>query len=126
MNPYAGDKAAMITLKVLEKLSALCVRCIFEIAVARGNVMLILGAFGYRAFRNPPQIITKLFNAVMRDYINYFDTIEYALYNTEHEVSNYDAFKKKSMSRNQSVITLYSYGTIFYFLRSMKSGKVCG
>ena len=92
MNPYAGDKAVKITSAELEKLLTKRIRRIFEIAIANGNEVLILGAFGCGAFRNPPKIVAKVFNTVMQDYLCYFDTIEYAVYHTEREVSNYDAF----------------------------------
>ena len=95
MNPHAGDKAAKITPAELEKLLTARIRRIFEIAVANGNEVLILGAFGCGAFRNPPQIVAKVFNAVMKDYLCYFDTIEYAVYHTEREVANYEAFCKE-------------------------------
>lgn len=92
MNPHAVDKAAKITPEELEKLLTSRVRRIFEIAVADGNEVLILGAFGCGAFRNPPEIVVKVFNTVMQDYLYYFDTIEYAVYHTEREVGNYEAF----------------------------------
>ena len=94
MNPYAGAKAAKIAPEELEKLLTSRVRRIFEIAVANGNEVLILGAFGCGAFRNPPEIVAKAFNTVMQDYLCYFDTIEYAVYHTEREVANYEAFKR--------------------------------
>jgi uncharacterized protein (TIGR02452 family) len=92
MNPHAGDKAAKITSAELEKLLMARIRRIFEIAVANGNEVLILGAFGCGAFKNPPEIVAKVFNAVMQDYLCHFDTIEYAVYHTEREVANYEAF----------------------------------
>jgi uncharacterized protein (TIGR02452 family) len=55
---------------------------------------LILGAFGCGAFRNPPEIVAKVFYNVMQDYLEYFDAIEYAVYHTEREVANYGAFQK--------------------------------
>lgn len=94
MNPYAGAEAAKITPEELEKLLTSRVRRIFEIAVADGNEVLILGAFGCGAFRNPPQIVAKVFNTVMQDYLCCLDTIEYAVYHTEREVANYEAFKR--------------------------------
>jgi len=94
MNPHAGDKAAKITPAALEKLLTKRIRRIFEIAAVNGNEVLILGAFGCGAFRNPPAIVAKVFNTVMHDYLYHFDTIEYAVYHTEREVANYEAFKK--------------------------------
>jgi uncharacterized protein (TIGR02452 family) len=92
MNSYAGNQAAKITPAELEKLLTKRIRRIFEIAVANGNEVLILGAFGCGAFRNPPEIVAKVFNTVMQDYLCYFDTIEYAVYHTEGEVANYKEF----------------------------------
>ena len=94
MNPHDGDKAAKITTEELEKLLTSRVRRIFEIAVAKGNEVLILGAFGCGAFRNPPAIVANVFNTVMQDYLCSFDTIEYAVYHTERKVANYETFKR--------------------------------
>ena len=94
MNPHAGDKAVKITPAELEKLLTKRIRRIFEISSANENEVLILGAFGCGAFRNPPEIVAKVFSTVMKDYLYHFDTIEYAVYHTEREVANYEAFKK--------------------------------
>ena len=95
MTPHARDTAAKITPSELEKLLTARIRRIFEIAVANGNEVLILGAFGCGAFRNPPELVAKVFNKVMQDHLCYFDTIEYAVHHTEHEVANYEAFCKE-------------------------------
>ena len=95
MNPYAGDKAAKITSAELEKLLMARIRRIFEIAVANGNEVLILGAFGCGAFKNPPEIVASVFNKVMQDYLCYFEILEYAVFHTEREVANYEAFCKE-------------------------------
>ena len=92
MNPFAGDTAAKITLTKLEKLLTARIKRIFETAVVNGNEVLILGAFGCGAFRNPPKIVAKVFNTMMQDYLRYFDTIEYAVFHTEREVANFEAF----------------------------------
>lgn len=94
MNPYSGDRVAKITPTELEKLLTARIRRIFEIAVANGNEVLILGAFGCGVFRNPPQIVAKVFDTVMQDFRCYFDMIEYAVYHTEREEANYEAFCK--------------------------------
>lgn len=94
MNPHAGIRAANIMPSELEQLLTARIRRIFEIAVANGNEVLILGAFGCGAFRNPPEIVAKVFHDVMQDYLRYFDAIEYAVFHTERELSNYEAFLK--------------------------------
>ena len=95
MNPHTGKVAAKITPSELEKLLTERIRRIFEVAVSNKNEVLILGAFGCGAFKNPPKIVARVFNKVMQDYICYFDTIEYAVYHTEREVANYDTFCKE-------------------------------
>ena len=79
----------------LEKLLTKRIRRVFESAAAYGNEVLILGAFGCGAFRNPPEIVAKVFNNVMQNYLCYYDTIEYAVYHTEREVANFEAFKRR-------------------------------
>ena len=94
MNPCAGNKAAKVTPAELEKLLTSRIQRIFEIAANNENDVLILGAFGCGAFRNPPEIVAKVFYEVMQEFLCCFDTIEYAVYHTERELANYEAFKK--------------------------------
>ena len=94
MNPNAGTTAAKITATELEKLLTGRIRRIFEVAVANGNEVLILGAFGCGAFRNPPELVAKVFRNVMQDYLDRFETIEYAVYHTEREIANFEAFSR--------------------------------
>ena len=70
------------------------IRTIYRLALKNGHDSVILGAFGCGAFRNPPEIVAKVFGTVMQDYLYHFDTIEYAVYHTEREAANYEAFKK--------------------------------
>ena len=51
MNPHAGNTAAKITPLELEKLLTARIRRIFEIAVANGNEVLVLGALRLRSFQ---------------------------------------------------------------------------
>lgn len=94
MNPNAVYKPAKVTTAELEMLLTSRIKRIFEVAVANENEVLILGAFGCGAFRNPPEILARVFYNVMQDFLGYFDTIEYAIYHTEREVANYEAFQK--------------------------------
>lgn len=94
MNPCAGNKAAKVTPAELEKLLTSRIQRIFEIAANNDNDVLILGAFGCGAFRNPPEIVAKGFYEVMQEFLCCFDTIEYAVYHTERELANYETFKK--------------------------------
>ena len=68
---------------------------IFEVAVMSGADVLILGAFGCGAFRNPARLVAEVFAEYTKEYRKCFDVIEYAVFHVGHERENYDAFKKE-------------------------------
>lgn len=94
MNPNAGSKKAEITKESLKALHANRICRIFEVAMASGAEVLILGAFGCGAFCNPPQLVAEEFAKLTEEYRNCFDTIEYAVYHNRYETENYEAFRK--------------------------------
>ena len=94
MNPNAGSKPVKLTNAQLEALITSRIRRLFEIAAANGNNVLILGAFGCGAFKNPPDVVAKVFHDVMKDWLNYFEVIEYAVYHRPDEAANYNAFMR--------------------------------
>ena len=69
------------------------IRRIFAVAAYERNDVLVLGAFGCGAFRNPPEVVAKVFHKVMDDYREYFETIEYAVFHTDKETENYKSFE---------------------------------
>ena len=93
MNPNAGRRAAKITEEQLRELLTSRVRRIFEIAAANKAEVLILGAFGCGAFCNPPKAVAEVFRDVMKDFLDYFETVEYAVYHRPQESANYEEFK---------------------------------
>ena len=94
MNPNAGNKAAKITNQELQVLLETRIRRIFKVAAAEGNEVLILGAFGCGAFRNPPDMVADIFRQITAEYCKYFEVIEYAVFHTDRETENYKAFKR--------------------------------
>ena len=94
MNPDAGSKADRITRQDLRMLLEARIQRIFQVAAAEGTEILILGAFGCGAFRNPPDIVADVFRDVTSKYRKKFETIEYAVYHTDREAENYRAFQK--------------------------------
>lgn len=94
MNPNAGNKAAKITEQELRALLETRIRRIFKLAAAEGNEVLILGAFGCGAFRNPPDVVADVFRQVTGEYIRQFETIEYAVFHTDRETENHQAFRR--------------------------------
>ena len=93
MNPNAGSEAANISLGDLRELLRGRITRIFQVAMRSGAQVLILGAFGCGAFKNPPKLVAEVFGEVMRKYDGAFDVIEYAVYHTEREKGNYEAFR---------------------------------
>lgn len=94
MNPSAGSSSAVINENEYRKLMKSRIYKIFTVAQTTEADVLILGAFGCGAFRNPPEVVAELFREAVDEYKYYFDTIEFAVYHTERETKNYDAFKK--------------------------------
>lgn len=69
-------------------------RRILDIAVAAGNEVIILGAFGCGAFANPPQVVARAMKNVIREYMHRFKVIEFAVYCPPKDDSNYKIFKQ--------------------------------
>ena len=93
MNPNAGSKAASVTYDGLRKLLTSRIQRIFEVALRNKADVLILGAFGCGAFRNPPKLVAEIFAEFTEKYRSCFDVIEYAVFHVDHERTNYEAFK---------------------------------
>lgn len=93
MNPNAGNTAAKIANQELHALLETRIRRIFKVAAAEGNEILILGAFGCGAFRNPPEVVADVFRQITAEYCKHFEAIEYAVFHTDRETENYKAFK---------------------------------
>ena len=92
MNPMAGNKAANVTADDLYVLLKKRIDRIFRAAIANGASALVLGAFGCGAFCNPPKVVAKAFYDVQKNYEKYLDVVEYAIYCTERERTNYETF----------------------------------
>ncbi len=78
----------------LRKLLEKRIRRIFEVAALEENEVLILGAFGCGAFRNPPDVVAEVFRQMTEEFRYAFETIEYAVYCADYETGNYEAFER--------------------------------
>ena len=94
MNPHAGDSQANISVNELKELLRRRIERIFQIALANDTEVLVLGAFGCGAFRNPPKVVAEVFKEYTEKYGKYFEVIEYAVFHTEREKGNYEAFRE--------------------------------
>lgn len=67
---------------------------ILEIASGEGNEVIVLGAFGCGAFRNPPAVVARAVREAVEEYIRFFRTIEIAVYTAPgRENANFSAFR---------------------------------
>ena len=86
--------------KVLKELHKKRAKRILDIAVSEGVDVIILGAFGCGAFRNPPDVVAQAYREVIDDYKYDFKTIEFAVYCPPQRGSgNYHAFVKTLQKR---------------------------
>ena len=79
------DTLAKIQFKRLER--------VFITAANSGAETLILGAFGCGAFRNPPKVVAKVMKDLTDKYSCYFKNIEFAVYCSSKNPTNYDVFR---------------------------------
>lgn len=92
MNTGDGVKRAKISDKDLYDLHVKRLTRIMDIAVAGGNEVVILGAFGCGAFENNPEVVAKASKTVVDKYKNKFKTIEFAVYCSPKDERNFTVF----------------------------------
>lgn len=93
MNPGHGTPVRL-TREQIRVLHLQRARKILSVAVIHGAEVLILGAFGCGAFCNPPEVVAAAFRDVLPDFAHAFRTVEFAVYCTPRDDSNYRAFQK--------------------------------
>ena len=93
-NSGDGDKAAKITDKELLALHEKRLRRILDVAVQEGNEVVVLGAFGCGAFANSPEVVARASKNVIQEYRNAFRTIEFAVYCSPMDDTNYKVFER--------------------------------
>lgn len=67
---------------------------ILDIALANGNEVVILGAFGCGAFENNPEVVARAAKNVIEQYLHAFKVIEFAVYCSPRDESNYTIFQR--------------------------------
>ena len=93
MNFGDGHKAANISDKDLLALHEKRLARILDVAVTEGNEVVILGAFGCGAFENKPEIVAQAAKNVITKYMHAFITIEFAVYCSPRDDSNFRVFE---------------------------------
>lgn len=96
-NPYNifdGNKSIQISDNILQEIHEKRARKILDAAVANENEVVILGAFGCGAFRNKPEVVAAAYKTVLKDYEKAFEVIEFAVYCSKRDESNYLVFNQ--------------------------------
>lgn len=93
MNPGEGTKVK-ISDKELLSLHEKRMRRILDIAAENGNEVVILGAFGCGAFSNSPEVVARAMKNVVKEYLFAFKVIEFAVYCSPKDDSNYKVFER--------------------------------
>ena len=98
--PYQGG-IKKIKDDVLKPMFKSRIKNIFETALDNSIEVLILGAFGCGAFRNPPALVAEAFKEVINEenYLSSFDTIVFAIKKTKNQ--NYEIFRSILVGNNQ-------------------------
>ena len=94
MNSGDGHKSVKVTDKELYDIHVKRLTRVMDVAVAGGNEVVILGAFGCGAFENNPDVVARASKEVMEAYRNSFETIEFAVYCSPRDEQNYTIFKR--------------------------------
>lgn len=95
MNPGDGNKTVKMTRAQQQALHEKRLTRILDVAVAGGNEVVILGAFGCGAFENDPEAVAAAFSNVIARYRKCFKTIELAIYCSPRDEQNYNIFKRE-------------------------------
>lgn len=94
MNSGDGDDAVHSSREELQALHEKRMRKVLEIARAKENEVVILGAFGCGAFCNPPAVVAQAMKTVVQEYRKKFETIEFAVYCSTQYDTNYRVFQQ--------------------------------
>ena len=88
-----------LTLDDLYRLHLKRAKHIIHTAAFNNADILILGAFGCGAFENAPETVARAMNDALTEYRRYFTAVEFAVYCTERDISNYSIFSKIIVQR---------------------------
>ena len=88
-----GATAVHISREELQALHEKRMRKLLDIAWKNGNEVVILGAFGGGAFSNSPTAVAQAMKTVVQEYRMKFETIEFAVYCSARDDSNFRVFR---------------------------------
>ena len=94
LRPDRDGNPVRITDGQLEKLHIQRMERILQIAAAKGNEVVILGAYGCGAFKNPPEVVAAAMKKAVEKYKHHFRAIEFAVYCRPDDDWNYRVFRR--------------------------------
>ena len=90
---FDGNTSIKISDEELYQIHFKRAKQILDVAIINNIDILVLGAFGCGAFKNNPYVVAKAYKDILKEYRNYFDLIEFAIFTNEYNKENYLAFK---------------------------------
>lgn len=94
-NAGEGDRQIKVSDKELLSLHEKRLKRILDVAVAKGDKVVILGAFGCGAFKNKPEVVAQAAQKVVKEYRKAFQVIEFAVYCGMRDDTNYRIFDRR-------------------------------
>ena len=94
-NAGEGDMQIKISDKELLLLHEKRLKKILDVAVAKGDEVIILGAFGCGAFKNKPEVVAQAAQKIVKEYRKAFKVIEFAVYCGMRDDTNYRIFDRR-------------------------------
>ena len=92
-NSGDGNEAVEISDRNLQAIHEKRLRRILDVALLKGADTVILGAFGCGAFRNSPRCVATAAARVLPEYLRAFRNIEFAVYCSPDDDTNYKTFR---------------------------------
>lgn len=89
-----GNQAIKVKDKELLQIHEKRLRRILDVAVSEGEEVIILGAFGCGAFQNNPDVVALAAKNVIKEYLNAFKVIEFAVYCDPRDNRNFKTFER--------------------------------
>lgn len=99
-NDRDGTPRVTISDAELKELHIKRMRRILSIAATKGNEVVILGAYGCGAFKNPPEVVAAALKHVVYEFRYYFRVIEFAVYCSPRDDRNYQVFRRVLGTQN--------------------------
>ena len=93
-NSGDGSKPVRVSDKELLQIHEQRLARILDVAIFNGVETIILGAFGCGAFQNKPEVVAMAAKNLIKNYLQFFKNIEFAVYCSPSDDRNYKAFER--------------------------------